>query len=343
MEETMRYPVKTSPHTNPSLLGNHRCYVLRSAVALMLLCAPSLSFAERILILMPDMQPAQQIYTSLSDELAGEYEVEQFFIEPTTTVEALGEKFAAFNPSAVVMMNNPTLGLYRRYQAAQPEGTTFPPAIAVMVSFLQKELQGLTNATGIFFEIPSTTAFVNMRQISRSPIRKVGVLYRDKFSDFIESQAKLAAPEQFELVTRRVREGSTIRDIRLGLRQLIRDEDVDALWVLNDNVLLTERTLVKGWLPETGRHLDELPVIVGVELLASKDLRFGSYAVIPDLEALGVQTANLLFELEENEWQAGEWEPEMPLAVQQLLNLSTLSADAVVEANQLEHINQIIE
>ena len=74
-----------------------------------------------------------------------------------------------------------------------------------------------------------------------------------------------------------------------------------------------------------------------------EDLRFGSYAVIPDLEALGVQTANLLFELEENDWQAGEWAPEMPLAVQQLLNLNTLSRNAVVESTKLEHINQIIE
>ena len=145
------------------------------------------------------------------------------------------------------------------------------------------------------------------------------------------------------MVTRKVREGSTIRDIRLGLRQLIRDEDVDALWVLNDNVLLTERTLVKGWLPETGRYLSELPVIVGVELLASAKLRFGSFAVLPDLEALGVQTANLIFELEENDWQATEWEPEMPLAIQQLLNLRTLSPDMVVGPDELEHINRVIE
>ena len=179
---------------------------------------------------MPDLKPAQQIYSSLSEELSGEYEVEQFYVESKTTLESLADKITAFDPTAVVMMNNPTVGLYRRYQAAQPQGTEFPPAIAVMVSFLEKELQGLQNATGIFFEIPSTTAFVNMRQISRNPIEKVGVLVRETF-DFIEAQAKLAAPEQFEIVTRKVREGSTIRDIRLGLRQLIRDEGVDALWV----------------------------------------------------------------------------------------------------------------
>ena len=316
---------------------------LQLLFGLALCAAPSLSFAERILILMPDLKPAQQIYGSLSDELAGEYEVEQFYVDSKTNLKSLADKITTFEPTAVVLMNNPTVGLYRRYQAAQPEGTEFPPAIAVMVSFLEKEIQGLQNATGIFFEIPSTTAFVNMRQISRNPIEKVGVLVRETFSDYIDAQAKLAAPEQFEIVTRKVREGSTIRDIRLGLRQLIRDEGVDALWVLNDNVLLTERTLVKGWLPETGRYLEELPVIVGVELLASRDLRFGSYAVIPDLEALGVQAANLLFELEENDWQAGEWEPEMPLAVQQLLNLNTLSRNAVVESTQLEHINHIIE
>ena len=307
------------------------------------LALPETALAERILILMPEMKPAQQIYASLSDELAGEYEVEQFYVKSSTTVESLADKLDDFEPSALVMMNNPTVGLYRRYQATQPKDTVFPPAIAVMVSFLEKELQGVQNATGIFFEIPSTTAFVNIRQISQRSIQKVGVLYREEFSDFIETQTKLAAPEQFELVTRKVREGSTIRDIRLGLRQLIRDEDVDALWVLNDNVLLTERTLVKGWLPETGRYLSELPVIVGVELLASAKLRFGSFAVLPDLEALGVQTANLIFELEENDWQATEWEPEMPLAIEQLLNLRTLSPDMVVGPDELEHINRVIE
>ena len=50
---------------------------LQLLFGLALYAAPSLSFAERILILMPDLKPAQQIYGSLSDELAGEYEVEQ--------------------------------------------------------------------------------------------------------------------------------------------------------------------------------------------------------------------------------------------------------------------------
>ena len=148
---------------------------------------------------MPDLKPAQQIYSSLSEELTGEYEVEQFYVESKTTLESLAEKITAFEPTAVVMMNNPTVGLYRRYQAAQPQGTEFPPAIAVMVSFLEKELQGLQNATGIFFEIPSTTAFVNMRQISRNPIEKVGVLVRETFSDFIEAQESWPLLNSFRL------------------------------------------------------------------------------------------------------------------------------------------------
>ena len=51
-------------------------------------------------------------------------------------------------------------------------------------------------------------------------------------------------------------------------------------------------------------HKTPVLVVVGVSSLVDTRLHFGSFAMLPDHSALGVQAANLIFKLSEHQWNA---------------------------------------
>ena len=47
-----------------------------------------------------------------------------------------------------------------------------------------------------------------------------------------------------------------------------------------------------------------MPVIVGVESLVQPEINFGTYAVIPDPEAMGEQAAGLIIDIRDQNWKS---------------------------------------
>jgi hypothetical protein len=172
---------------------------------------------------------------------------------------------------------------FRELQRAR--GGATPPAVVVMASFLE-ELKGeLTNVSGVAYEVPGVTAFVHLRAVIAKPVTRVGVLHRPGFKHFIERQKALAEREQIALVPVEVGADPTASEVREALRQLRAGPAVDALWILNDNALLRDaRFLESAWRSEI-KALG-LPVVVGVPSLVTAKAGFGTFAVLPDHEAL---------------------------------------------------------
>ena len=158
----------------------------------------------------------------------------------------------------------------------------FPPTVVVMSSFL--ECAPLTNATSIAYSA-GVTAFINLRSISRAPLKRVGVVYRPLFRSFIERQS-LAEREQIELVKTELPKDFGADQLRAALQTLLFDKHVDALWMLNDNGLIRSREFLdQSWravLRDT-----RVPLIVGVPNLIDAQSPLGSIAVVPDYDALG--------------------------------------------------------
>ena len=303
----------------------------------------SWAFAEelsRVLIIHPDSESATQVLSGLADEVGEDLELVSVEFTNRMTVEELDLVLKKHKADALVLMNNPTVDLYRSYQQAQPEGTTFPPAVMMLTSFLEKASAGIQNATGINYEVAAVSSMVNLRNIVESKVERIGVVYRDTFDDFIQEQATMAAQEKIQFVTRRIRSGNVDRELKPLLRQLLVD-DIDALWVLNDNQLLSPKTVAKVWLPAL-KHND-FPVVVGVQALVSPDFRFGTFALLPDHEALGVQAAQLLFELEESDWQAQGIAVQEPVAVKKVLNVSQARRLTEINDEALRSIDVLID
>src|SRR4029078_503727 len=121
-------------------------------------------------------------------------------------------------PNCLVLMDNPTVKLYRAYQKAH-QGPPLP-AVGVMSSFLEELRGDLPNTSGVAYEVPGVTAFVNLRSVIERPVARVGVLHRPPFRRFIERQKVLAAKEQVTIVAQEVPPDPSAGDVRRALRAL---------------------------------------------------------------------------------------------------------------------------
>lgn len=279
-----------------------------------------------ILVLTPYAQSAHDMWSSMRDEVSDDMDVVTMEMREGITAEDVKMRLEHVRPKCVVLLGNQAV---RTYRAVQKEVAETPPAIVAMSSFAKQLAGDLRNATGVAYEVPAVTSFVTLRQLSSRPIEKVGVLYRPAFKSFVGAQAELAEMEQVHLVGRSIEGEIGARRIRLALHELLRSEKVDAIWVLNDNALLDPKVIREGWLPEARKS--QVPIIVGVSSLVNPRLSFGSIAVVPDHSALGVQVANLLFEISDEEWVVGDRDIELPLSV-----------ETVVDMNQ-SHIMKLVD
>jgi hypothetical protein len=163
-------------------------------------------------------------------------------------------------------------------------------------------------------------------------------------ADFVSESARWCAAENIELVPFLIPEqgADVAKAVRTGVRRLWRKDDVDALWVLNDNFYLTPGIIAEGWLPALERF--EKPVLVGVENFVSSGIKFGTFAVLPDHYGLGAQAAGLLMRLQEDNWEA-EAKPVMrqPLAITKLLNLKLARKYSRINEDRLMEIDRVVK
>ena len=274
-----------------------------------------------LLFLAMPMGPAfQETRKGLIAEVAGSYDVKTFIVTPDTSLGDFSAALDAATPACVVLMNNKTARLYRDYQRKRT-GRAFAPAVVVMTSFLEDIQRELERATGIAYEVPGVTAFVSFRALIKAPVTRVGVLHSPYAKAFVHRQRLLATKERIELISIELGgDAPTGRDIHGALYALKRYHQIDVLWVLNDNRLLRDaRFLREAWLPAV-RSLG-VPVVVGAAPLVNPSSPFGTFAVLPDHSALGVQAANLIFDLAEDEWRIENHPVELPLSTVKVLDV----------------------
>jgi hypothetical protein len=298
--------------------------------------------APLILIAMPSSTNFQDVRRSLVVEIKRDFNVATFIVTPSTAMDDLAAVIKRTAPTCIVLMNNATVSLYREYQHVHRNDGPAPPSVVVMASFIDELRPTLMNATGIAYEVPGVMAFVDLRSVIKAPIRRVGVVYRPNFRQFIYRQKDLAEREQIDLVPVEVGKGVYADRLRSTLHALLVEQRVDALWMLNDNELIkSDEYLDQTWRAEL-RNVN-VPLVVGVPNLVTPRMPLGSFAVVPDHEALGLQTANLIFDLAENGWRAEDHDVELPLSVKTLADVKQLRDRFGLKDDALQHIDRAME
>ena len=183
---------------------------------------------------------------------------------------------------------------------------------------------------------------MNLRSVVNVPISRVGVVYRPAFRKFVEYQTLLAAKERIDLISVSVPNDVTAAGLRDALHGLAQTSKVDAIWMLNDNGLVRDADFVdEAWRRELNDA--KLPLIVGVPNLVEPGSPLAALAVVPDHEALGLQAANLLFELLEDNWQVEGHPVELPLSVKTVVDLKLVRANFGLRPDALKHIDKALE
>ncbi len=269
-----------------------------------------------IAVVAPEAQPVVPLISTLRSELAADFDVQVIALRRETTTNELGAALATQQPKAVVLVDNSAVQLYAplAHASAQPL-----PSVIVMSSFVEHLQRTVPNSLAIAFETPAVTTLSDVRSILARPISRAGVVYREGFEAFVERERALALREKIELVALAVPAEPNVATLGRALRRMER-EHVDAMWLSNDNVLLSKKLLSNTWVPFAKKT--SLPIVVGVPALVHGSVPFGTYAAVPDTVGLGVQTADLIYALEKAGWRAQGPGVQPPVAVKTYLNVT---------------------
>lgn len=293
-----------------------------------------------VLVCMPDTKQTREVWSGLKDELAGHFTLVAVDVHGDHGGEVLARAMAELHPVCVVLMNNPTVFAYARYQATAGLAA-YPPAIVVMTSFLDRRPTAIAGATGISYEVPLITVVTNLRKLMSSPVERVGVIRRMPLHSFVTHQAELARREQIGVIEQPVSLEPNAAELKYALREV--KQHCDAIWVLNDDRLLSERLIADGWLPGLNERPYK-PAIVGAASLVSPGQSFGTFAVLPDHGALGVQTANRIFDLADADFKLTEHdEVDLPLSTTTSVDLVQARARFALRQDALEQVDHILE
>ncbi len=283
--------------------------------------------ADVVLVIKPD-SPGQSVARQAFDEAfsamrveleENDFQIQTLRVNTDLSAEGLRNWIYAVNPRVVVLMDNKALGIYSDYQKGEPVGARFPPALALMAVHVDSHMHTIQNATAIRYEVHGITSLVNLRALLDIPIRKVGVVYRPKLTTFYREQKEQCLGEKIELVGRVLSDDGnfSISSIRRNIEILLKEEKVDAIWVLNDSSLLSAELVRRAWRPMLRRA--KKPVVVGVRRFVTEGL-LGHFAVSPDHQELGLQAATLIFDIRDNQWRLPIQGAHAPIGVHKALN-----------------------
>jgi hypothetical protein len=268
-----------------------------------------------ISVLTPEAAPVAPLIATLRSELAQDFDVLVVPLRRETTTLGLRAALEAQQPSALVLVDNSAVQLYAPIAAAAAHPL---PSIIVMSSFVERLQRSVPNSTAIAFETPAVTTLSDVRSLLGRPIARAGVVYRQGFEAFVAHETELAKREEIELVALAVPADPNVASLGRALRHLER-EHLDAMWISNDNVLLSKQLLSNAWVPFAKKTA--LPIVVGVPALAEGSVPFGTYAAVPDTVGLGVQTADLIYALQKLNWRSAGPAVQPPVAVKTYLNV----------------------
>jgi len=307
---------------------------------LLILLIPQVIFAETILVLRSEGETFDQTYKAIYDDLHDEVTFIEKIIKRKTSTNDIEQSIRNIKPKIIILIGNKSVALYSSYQASVTD-KNFPPGLALSALYIDKQLANVKNTSGIRYEIPAVTSAVQVRSLLNKPVRKIGVIYRQWMSDFIQINKDFCRQEDIELVTIKLENNPSFQEVKYHLKHLIKD-DIDALWVVNDNILLSARLIQNAWIPALKNF--NKPVIVGIDALTSTPLSFGTFSISPDNYALGVQGAEMIAEIIDNNWKIDQPDIVEPLSITKLLNVKlSKSKNIPINMQKLDAIDRLIQ
>ena len=295
-----------------------------------------------ILVIRAGSRDFEDAMEGLRGELGQEFMLHELLLSEKLSIEDVKKKMTAVSPKVVVLMDNKAISLYKNYQSKYSTGSIPVPSVSIMGVFMGLSLEGMKNGTGIAYEVPVVTSIVSLRAALNIPFKKVGIVHRDILRDFVAVNKAYCAKEGVEIVSFELSSKDDIQDaLKDSLKELDKKHKVDAIWVPNDNMILGSGMLQNVWIPFAKKF--KKPIIAGVEVLVTPDFNFGTFAVIPDHKALGMQAAEKIYEIMDQGWKVGRSTIDPPTSVYKIINFRQVKSWYGLKEDQLRNVDKIVK
>ena len=163
-------------------LKPHKRELLLGFISLLICLIPLDLFSkDQLLILYSGGDVFKKTIRSISEDLGDELNIFRMILNNDTTPAKITDKIKSVYPKLVVLMDNKSIALFKKYQDKLPAQSFFIPSISLMAINIEMATRELKNSYGISYEIPIVTSLVNLRSILDKPIKKVGIIHRQFF------------------------------------------------------------------------------------------------------------------------------------------------------------------
>lgn len=301
--------------------------------------------SDQVVVLSAKGTIFDQARNGLINEIRDEFVISMEEITDKTSIEEIDSLIDGYNPpKVVVLIGNNAIRLYNKYSHENKQKTESLQVVAILALDIQRAVTGIANVNCIAYETPMVTALVNFRRVLNKPLSKVGVLYRKSFEEFVKKHTEFCLNENIEIKGIEISDAAAKHQIEINnaLMTLLKKEQVEAIWVANDNVLLKPELLGNVWIPVIKKY-KKIPLVVGVESLVSSDLNFGTFAVIPDPVALGEQTAEIIYELKADDWSHSGVKIHPIISMYSVLNVKKASEVVNKEELKIYEVSKVID
>ncbi len=297
---------------------------------------------DGLLIIRLDDKALEQAAEGIRSQVKKDFLTEELIVSANTDSNEVARKMKDVSPKLVVLMDNAAISLYKKFRKGLPESSQAVPSVSIMASFMDMAVRDMKNATGIFYEVPIVTSAVSLRAVMPSvPLKKIGVVHREFMEQSVKTNRGYCKKEDIELVSRIIPgDGDVGAELEKALN-LLRDQNIDALWVTNDNKLVNASLFRSVWIPFAEQF--RKPIIVGVEVLVQPKFEFGTFAVIPDPFELGTQAAEIIYDIRDNNWSAEGREIEPPRSVYKIINMEQARRLFRVDKEKLGNVDKILQ
>ncbi|MBF0227760.1 MAG: hypothetical protein HQK76_20115 [Desulfobacterales bacterium] len=304
---------------------------------------PSVSIAkEPLLIIREEGEDFNAAVKGITGELKEDFNINEMIAAKSVTIGNIASKMKEVSPKIVILMENRLIDLYRQYQSQLKPSDPVVPSVSLMGVFMGMLIEGMKNATGISYEVPIMTSVMNIRAVFDMPFTKIGVVHREFMTPFIDENRKYCANEKIEVVSYPIPDSGNIEsNLKKALKQISSDSKIDAIWIPNDSSLINAQYLRSIWQPF--RKSFEKPIIVGIEVLVKPQLKFATFAVVPDHVELGAQAGRLVIDIMDNEWRTDKMGIVLPYSVQKILNYQQSKEIFKLKENFKYKVDKILE
>lgn len=296
-----------------------------------------------ILVIRATNKDFEDSMDGLKGELASEFSIDELLLSEELVPQDIKRKINTVSPKMVILMDNKAISLYKKYQESLSTAEKNNiPSVSIMGVFMNLALEGMANATGISYEVPVVTSIVSLRAALDRPFKKVGIVHRDILNDFVRINKEYCSKEGVAIINYEISSKDNIKkSVKKSLERLDGKDKVDAIWVPNDNNLLTADILQNVWMPFAKKF--KKPIIVGVEVLVNPKFNFGTFAVIPDHKSLGMQAAEKVYEAMDNNWQMDSMVIDPPTSIYKIINYQQVKRWYNIDEDQLKNVDKIIK